>query len=718
MSNQFSSQQPAGAQAGGQAIHQAIKQTAVQEKPHGLVAFLLYIVKGCVYLALLTPLIVNQNFFFPFVGPKSLYFMGLAEIIIFCWLGLMILSKEYRPKRHPVLTALALFLFIMILSGALGLSPSYSFWSKPERMTGILMFFHLIGFFLALITVFKKEEQWRRVLSGSVFVAIIVSILSLGGWGGSTRGGATIGNTSFMGTYLLLNVFLAVYLFFRSFGRVGDYFNQKENIILRIFSGFGFVMITWGIFTSTARAAILSFLGGLYLLLIFYLAFKPKIKWLKIAGKIILALSIIAALIAVLMIFQEGSFVRNKFVETASKSRLVVWEKAWKGFQERPLLGWGQENFEFVFLKFYNPCMALSECGGEIWFDRAHNVIFDTLSANGLLGFLAYSGIFISLFWVLWKKYLQDKIDFWVCAAPTALLIAYSTQNLTVFDMISSYLMFFLVLAFVVSLTSQAKPLQAQARSQVQARAPNAFLGSGKKAVLFALPLVFIFAFAWFVIQPAYSSHFVIKALTAQTTQEHLDYYQKSFDTSEVGLLQIREFLGGHTQNTLNDILGSDKSLEDFNQETLRAELDLVVEELNKSVQAVPLDFRSLLRLSNIYYLYGFIDKEKIVLAEETARKMVEVSPTNQQGYWSLAQILILQTKYQEAIEYILRPIDLEPNLFTSYQIAKQAIEIAEKHYQEQGNEEELKFFQDKEKELLEKASAINPDWQEQLSQM
>ena len=45
--------------------------------------FLLEIIRIGTYLILLTPLILLSKGYFPFVGPKSLYFMGLCQIIFF-----------------------------------------------------------------------------------------------------------------------------------------------------------------------------------------------------------------------------------------------------------------------------------------------------------------------------------------------------------------------------------------------------------------------------------------------------------------------------------------------------------------------------------------------------------------------------------------------------------------------------------------------------------
>jgi hypothetical protein len=156
------------------------------------------------YLILFTPLILSSKFFFPFVGPKSLYFFAISEIIFFLWLILIFIDSRYRPKINALLIALSIYLFIFIFASIFGVNFSYSFWSKYERMTGILMHLHLFAFFLVLSSTFK-EEDFKKLFGFSNFVAILASWIALANLKNPTmRGGGTIGNESFLGTYLLV----------------------------------------------------------------------------------------------------------------------------------------------------------------------------------------------------------------------------------------------------------------------------------------------------------------------------------------------------------------------------------------------------------------------------------------------------------------------------------------------------------------------------------
>ena len=109
------------------AIFNVASRDQSRKSGKGLEFFLLWAAKLATYAALFTPLILSDAFYFPFVGPKSLYFMGLAEIAIFSWLGLLVVSKKYRPKWNAITWALLAFLGILILSSVFGASFSNSF---------------------------------------------------------------------------------------------------------------------------------------------------------------------------------------------------------------------------------------------------------------------------------------------------------------------------------------------------------------------------------------------------------------------------------------------------------------------------------------------------------------------------------------------------------------------------------------------------------------
>ncbi|MDI6603073.1 MAG: O-antigen ligase family protein [Patescibacteria group bacterium] len=653
-----------------------------KERPEGGVIWLcLNIIRVGTYLALFTPLITNAKFFFPFVGPKSLYFMGLVEIIFFAWLILIIYSPQYRPRKNLLLIVLILFLAVVILSSLFGENLSYSFWSKPERMTGLLMWFHLFAFFLVISSTFRKLD-WQKIFAISIFVGVILSFITFVSDKPVMRGGATIGNDSFLGTYLIFTLFLALYLIFTSQGHQPTHYLPTFGRPLRIYSGICFLIIFLGLFLSGARAAKLSFLFGLVLLFFLWLFFcqRGNLRWLGLA---LLAFCIIFAFFFTFLAFQPESFVRKEIIEKTLGigetfgGRFVVWEGAWKGFLEKPLLGWGPENFEFSFFKHYNPCLGTSRCGGDIWYDRAHNIIFDTLVSIGLLGMLTYIGIFLSVFYLLWtptlsppakeksSNYLPKRFDFWTRGIFSVLLISYFIQNLTVFDMVSSYLMFFLVLGFVASISISRETLSPQ-----KTISPEPWF-------LFIILILFIFSFFYFIIQPLKTDYYVIAALRSPpASAKRLNFYKKTLESSPLGKYQIREFFG---QTTLE--FAQSGKIKEVSAENFKKEIDFVIEELEKSIKESPLDLRSHLRLGQIYNTYTVLfDQTKISEAERVLARAMEISSTNQQVYYVFAQTRFLQERKEEALEFLQKARDLEPRFIASRWYLIRAYRLMDKY--------------------------------------
>ena len=628
------------------------------------------IIRFGTYLILFTPLFISSMFFFPFVGPKSLYFMGLSEIIFFAWLFLITFDPRFRPRLNKILVALTLFLIVLIISSIRGVDPFYSFWSKYERMTGILMMLHLFCFFLVTSSTFEIDD-WKRIFAVSIFVGAVIGIIASTSTNPNMRGGGTIGNDSFLGTYLIFNLFLALYLILR---------NE-----FRIYSLICFFMMFLSLFTSGARAAKLSFLGGALLLSFLWLIFNKKGKF-KVLGVFLLAITVISAIYFAFSAIQPESFVRKKIIEKVVGEtfggRFIVWQRAWENFLERPFFGWGPENFEFAFTKNYDSCLGTPRCGADLWYDRAHNIIFDTLVVSGAFGMATYVGIFIAVFYVLWKNYFRKEFDFWTVGIFTVLLISYSVQNLTVFDMISSYMMFFLILGFVAK---KEEVLESEIKLV------NPF---------YLIPIVILFSLSFweFCILPFRADAYVISAVkTEPFSEERLQLYKKALSMSPIGLYQVREFF---TEESLKSL----SRTENVPKEKIINEFDFLAQELEKSVKKSPLNFRSCLKLGQLYNFYPRLGASRIKEAERVLEKAIKLSPNNQQGYWSLAQTRLYQGKLNEALSLAEKAVELEPKLERSHIIV---LEIAKMI-----NDPVL--IDRKMKEALE----INPAWEKDLKQI
>jgi O-antigen ligase/protein involved in temperature-dependent protein secretion len=411
-----------------------------------------YVILTGLFAIPFVPLIVSSSLFFPFITGKAFVFRILVELIFAAYLVLALRDADYRPKFSWLLVGLLAFLVIIGLADLLAENPFKAFWSNFERMEGYIALLHFGAYFLVLSATIKGQEIWNKLLATSVFGSVIMSIysvLQITGKVAINQGGVrvdgTLGNASYLGIYMVFHIFFAGLLFFRS--------NKKWQKVLLILIA---IINTLVLYYTATRGAILGFLGGILITFLFLL-FK-SVKGDQIRKVALVGLVAVVIFVGSFLIIKNTSFVQKSpvlsrfaslsFAEVKTQGRYFVWPMAVKGFLERPILGWGQEGFNFVFNKYYDPRMY----NQEPWFDRAHNTYLDWLVAGGVLGLLSYLSLIFFVFYYIFKasdQFLKKEDK----AVLLGALSAYLFHNLFVFDQISSYILFFTVLAYVQSHT-------------------------------------------------------------------------------------------------------------------------------------------------------------------------------------------------------------------------------------------------------------------------
>ncbi|MHB0978191.1 MAG: O-antigen ligase family protein [Minisyncoccota bacterium] len=408
------------------------------------------ILKWVIYIGLFlipfVPFLVYSSLFFPFITSKAFTFRIIVEIIFGAWLILVALAPEFRPRKSIILYSLLAFVFIIGLADVFGVAPVKSFWSNYERMEGFITILHLGALFLVIGSVFKEREWkwwWNTSLIASALM-ILYGLLQLMGLAEIHQSGVrldgTIGNAAYLAVYMLFHIFLALMFFLR----------ENKNTFLKWTYGvliFGQVFILY--YTAT-RGAILGLLGGLLIVAILNLRNKENrgIQKTSLIGIVLFVVLVSGFWLSRDTAFIKSSPVLSRFsnislAEIKTEGRSFVWPIALEGIKERPILGWGQDNFNYVFNEHYDPKMYRL----EPWFDRAHNIFLDWAIAGGLLGLFAYLFLYAALLISLWKK--SDELSYVDRSILTGLLAGYFFHNFFVFDHLISYILFASVLAYV-----------------------------------------------------------------------------------------------------------------------------------------------------------------------------------------------------------------------------------------------------------------------------
>jgi O-antigen ligase/tetratricopeptide (TPR) repeat protein len=572
--------------------------------------------------------IVPGNMFFPYITGKNFLFRIAVEVLVALWLALLVIDKNVRPKISPLLYAVTATILVLIISTLFGANPYRSFWSNYERMEGLIGHLHLFAYFILLISVLKREIEWRWFWYAN---AAVFSIMTFYGWMQSlgvarisTQSGwrvdGSFGNAAYMAVFMLFNVFLMAYLFL-----------SEKRPSLKIIFGILSVLAVPVLFFTATRGTMLGFVIGATFFAAVY-AFWGNFLQRRVAVGILIGLIVLVGSFWYLKDTEFGKhnyiferFQDISFKERTVESRLTIWKMSFEGFKERPIFGWGIENYNQVFNKYFNPVLWKQ----EPWFDRSHNVVFDWLIAGGLAGLLAYFGIFATAVYMLWKRAnigAASSEGLNRATVFTALFGAYFVHNLFVFDNLISYLWFFTALGYIHFI--YAGSAEENDRKKISLNAGETFMETIYPLMASGIFLGLVASVYFFNIKPILANYALLDALQNISAQGGnvkviIADFEKVFSYNTFGSGEAREQLAGYASNIArSNIASQDKA----------QVLIFTARELEKQVAQNPNDPRGYIFLSTIYNTLG---KNNEALA--LVNKALELSPNKQQIYFLLA---------------------------------------------------------------------------------
>ncbi len=422
------------------------------------------------YISFLVPLVIVPNsFIFPFIVPKALLFRSVVLILLAMSAAIYFSErkqKQVKVGRSWLSWAIAAFFTSMVVSTFVGVDWYRSFWDNQERMLGLFTLLHYGAFFLICSYLFRTYDEWKKAFL--VFCGVGMVVIGIGLVQkifpnflynrGAGRVTSTFGNTIYLGGY-------GLFLFF-----IGWFFAIKEKINWsKWFFALSSVLGLVAIFISGTRGTLLGLLvAGIVCALMYGFLFKNHQKLRK---SILIALSVVLVLGVISFAFKNTGFVKsipvvNRLVsispfEGSANTRLMAWEIAVESWQEKPIFGWGPNNFYYAFNKYYNP-EFLKHGFQETWFDNAHNVLLNTLNTQGLFGIVSYLSIFVIAFLFLWRMFKENQDDIHLFILGTGFLVGHTIHNFFVFENISSYLYLFLFFAFVKVMRKRLKETEYQ----------------------------------------------------------------------------------------------------------------------------------------------------------------------------------------------------------------------------------------------------------------
>ncbi|MFA6006371.1 MAG: O-antigen ligase family protein [Candidatus Paceibacterota bacterium] len=642
---------------------------------------------GLLFALLVTPFIISSNLFFPYIAGKGFFFRFAIEICFALWILLVARDKNYWPKKSQLLSATLAFIVILSLSTIFSVNPLRSFWSNFERMEGLVSYLHLFTYFIMLISLMsavegeKRRTQWSIVLHTTLLASIGMTFYGFAQLGNSAlissqsgpRVDGTFGNAAYMAVYLLIHIFICLYLWTKAQGVVW------QRWCYGIIALFEFIIL----FYTQTRGAFYGTIIGIILSVVI-IAIQKGGTWRKTTiGSLVLLVFVWGGLyIARDSVFVKSNDALSRIMSVSLsdqtvRSRTTIWSMAVEGVAEHPILGWGLDNFNLVFNKYYKSSLF----DQEQWFDRAHNVFFDWLSAAGILGLLAYLSLFVVALIVIWKRKEGDVSD---RAVLTGLLAAYFIHNFFVFDNLLSSVLFFTLLAYLATFDAEhhrgsTSDSQRSNLGSASSDERNLTLRYVVATILFIamFPLIYVVTIKPYTagatlidaISPCAKDKIVAQAdgkLACTESRElaaerQIASFNKVFELNTLANTEAREQL-----LTLSLQTGANQQVD---EKTRQAFLELALKQMRAQVDATPNDARYRLFLGMFYAQVGHLE-----LAIPQLEKAVSLTSGKQAMIDNLGTLYAQNNQLDKAIEilkasYALYPKNEEPGrlLFAVY---------------------------------------------------
>lgn len=567
------------------------------------------LVFGGLFLVPFLPVYVETDFFFPFITGKNFAFRIIIEIVFASWILLALFDEKYRPRFSWILSGFALLLGVMAIANLLGEYPLKSFWSNFERMDGYITLVHLFMYVVVMGSVMTTQKLWSYFFHLSAAVALYVALYGLAQFSGMIEGGrarvdSLLGNSAYMAVYMLFHIFI-----------VGWLFVKTKLTVPRVMYAVIAVIFAYTLLQTGTRGTFLGFVGGIVTAVAYIAIFGrqfPEFRKIAIGACAFLVFAI-GGFLAVKdseFIQSQGPLKRIANIDLTEdlKVRATIWGMAAEGVKERPILGWGQGNFNYVFNQNFEPSLY----NAEAWFDRTHNIFLDWLIAGGVLGFLAYFSIMIAaLYYLLWEPLFNREsqtFDVMERAVLIGLIVGYLMHNLVVFDNIISYIFYGTILALIHSRVSQS------------IQSVQAYVMDNRMIVHFATPIVILItgASVYFLNVPGISaSADIIDAMREDTITERLAEFHSALDRGSFANQEIVEQLVQQAMNILRNTNISEEERQAIRQ---RSELELL-----KLIEEKPGDARLHNFLATFYRSIGAVPQ-----AQEQAAIARSLSPEKQ----------------------------------------------------------------------------------------
>ena len=398
--------------------------------------------------------------------PKVIIFRYLLSIGILAWLLKFFLKGSFKYKLpRVVFYLLSLMVLSWLVSVIFSIHPQLSFWGKYQRQQGFVSLFSYVLFFLLTVSALKDWKKIKlfiaSILLSSFFVCAygVVQIFCLDpmNWaepfGLYQRAFSSLGQPNFFAHFLVIVLPLTIYCSF--------FLTRKflARFIFLLLATSQLFCLYW----TKSRSGWLAVMGELWLGAFFWLIFSKRKKllfgFLGVSVFFVATVLTISSLPKGHMSFWETNRLASSLdlSSGSTQMRINYWSGAVNEFVHASWLkksfGYGQDVLSDVTVKWYRPDWGISE-KLNMWPDRVHNFVLDTLMSTGAFGLLLSCFI---LFYVVRKiisffKTGERGPEYWLLIFLCLSLFGYFVNNLFSFSMTPQYVYFYFLMAMVATI--------------------------------------------------------------------------------------------------------------------------------------------------------------------------------------------------------------------------------------------------------------------------
>ncbi len=413
-------------------------------------------------LIFFTPLIMFHKTSELFEFNKMLFIYFITISVFSLWLLRMVLHRKIIFQKTYFDLPIFLFLFSQIISTILSIDRETSIFGYYGRFNGgLLSVISYIILFYAFVSNFDFKNK-IALINKALFTSLLSSLVvilwnipdrfgydltclvftgdfNLSCWTDQfkplERAFSTLGQPNWLGTYLLINFFIAVYFLQKS----KKYFYL---LVVYLFANFSTIL-----FTRSKSTYFAFFIGMLFLAYRFWheKMIKSKINYfllLVIISSILFFKTGISS-IDKYLVFTKSK-VTNTIVTNNSNTNYLVTDSfdirkiVWKGAIDLgfkyPFFGTGVETFAYSYY-FTRPVSHNVTSEWDFVYNKAHNEFLNYFATTGFFGLFSYLLISIYLFVLFFKNTKNDLIFFLTISYLTILItnfFGFSTTSINV----------------------------------------------------------------------------------------------------------------------------------------------------------------------------------------------------------------------------------------------------------------------------------------------